>query len=634
MSQLPGRAKQSGIEQTLDVETPELVTLTYTIAGIGSRGYAALLDYFICFLLLVAVSLAAAALHMASQIVHGDRTTAWTITVFVFAQFVILWGYYVLFEALADGRTPGKRSQRLRVVRDGGYSVTFGASAIRNLVRLVDMQPVFTYAAGIGSMLLSKSGKRLGDYAAGTLVVREELVRGPAIAEVGPPVDSGSEGSLLHTALTESEYAVLDRFVQRSSDLPSDRLRALTEQLAARFSSALDQGDSTTDDLALLRALHAAERAARQRGMAAHREIGAARERHAIVAVGSPRWAAFATQLADAQRHGLKALGKDGVREFVRAYRDLTGDLARLTTAARGQDAEELFYLNRLVAAAHNLIYRRRNIPLRDIASYLFAEVPREIRRSYRPIVLAAALLFGPALIAGIGVYRAPSVAAALLPPNMLDRAEEDVARAKSNEGYIPDPQVLRPVMASSIITNNIQVTFGAFALGITAGLGTVWILMGNGISLGAVVGLYASKGIAPLLFAFVAPHGILELTAICISGGAGFLLAAALLIPGALTRRAALVANGRRAIRLIAGSSLLLVVAGTLEGFVSPIEWWPLELKLAVSGVTLVLLVEYLRLARGLVHSIPSRPFDSSEGAAGLDLQIPVHDPGGHLAG
>jgi uncharacterized membrane protein SpoIIM required for sporulation len=91
----------------------------------------------------------------------------------------------------------------------------------------------------------------------------------------------------------------------------------------------------------------------------------------------------------------------------------------------------------------------------------------------------------------------------------------------------------------------------------------------------------------------------VLELFAICVAGGGGFLLAAAILMPGARTRRRALVENSRRAVRLVAASTMLLLIAGALEGFVSPIEWWPIEGKLAVSGVTLVLLVTFLRLGR-----------------------------------
>ena len=114
-------------------------------------------------------------------------------------------------------------------------------------------------------------------------------------------------------------------------------------------------------------------------------------------------------------------------------------------------------------------------------------------------------------------------------------------------------------------------------------------------LSIGGVIGLYASKGILPLLLAFMAPHGVLELSAICIAAGGGYLLAAAILLPGNRTRRRALAENGRRAIKLICGSSLLLFVAGSLEGLVSPIPYWPLELKLVVSAATAVFMIAYL---------------------------------------
>ncbi|MDB4882528.1 MAG: protein of unknown function transrane, partial [Gemmatimonadetes bacterium] len=326
---------------------------------------------------------------------------------------------------------------------------------------------------------------------------------------------------------------------------------------------------------------------------------GAGRERQALIAAGMPRWAAFAARLTVAQKKGLRALGEEGVREFVAEYRALAADLARLRTAAGGRALDELFYLGRLVASAHNLLYRDRGMPLRAAVRFLFTDAPREVRRSAAPIALAALLMFLPAVIAGIGVARSPATAADLLPPGMLKRAEDGVRRARDGEGYIDDPQLFRPVMATGIIANNVQVTFAAFAGGVTAGLVTVLLLVSNGISMGSVVGLYTSKGIGRLLLAFVAPHGVLELFAICVAGGAAFLIAGGMLLPGERSRRRALIENGQRAIRLIGVSTLLLLVAGTLEGFVSPIEWWPLEGKLAVSGTTLVLLVVYLRGGR-----------------------------------
>jgi uncharacterized membrane protein SpoIIM required for sporulation len=248
------------------------------------------------------------------------------------------------------------------------------------------------------------------------------------------------------------------------------------------------------------------------------------------------------------------------------------------------------------VAGAHNLLYRDRRSTVRDVLRFISFDVPTEVRRSVLPISIAATFLFLPAIIAYTAVVRDPRVAPSFIPVQMLDRAEEGVTRAKQGTGYIPDPQVLRPLMASRIIANNVQVTFAAFAFGVTAGLGTLVLLLFNGVSLGGVFGLYQSKGILKLLLAFVAPHSVLELSAICIAGGAGLLIAAALLVPGNRTRRRALAENSKRAMYLIAASTLLLLVAGSIEGLVSPIPNWPLWAKASVAATTAVMLALYLR--------------------------------------
>ena len=583
-------AQRAAFSTSVDVETPELVTLTYTIAGPGSRVAAGFLDFVLCWVAKIVVIFGFATLSAVGGL---GESSAWAVAALVIVYFVIDWGYYVLFEALSDGQTPGKRALRLRVVRDGGYSVTFGASAVRNLVRIVDMQPFFLYGVGIISLLASRLGKRLGDLAAGTIVVREAIVRRPTAAAPR----NASDPAPLHTQLSDEEYGLLDRFIQRFAELDIARRGEFARQLATRFAKVLEtvEGDSLADRLARL---HAMEQNARARGVAHRSDTGAARERHAIIASGSARWAAFAERLARAQRGGIGSLAEEDARDFVQEYRELTADLARLRTAARGREVGEIFYLNRLAAGAHNLLYRRHAISPADIVRFFFVSVPREIRASATPILIAAGIFFLPMIIAYTAVVRDPLAAEKLLPPIMLDRADDGVRRAQRDDGYIDDPQVLRPVMATGVISNNVQVSIGAFGGGISAGVLTGFILLTNGVSIGSVFGLYASKGIGTLLLAFVAPHGVLELTAICIAGGAGFLLAAALLIPGARTRRTALAENGRRAIRLVAGSTMLLVVAGMIEGFISPIPWWPIEGKLAIAGTTAVLLYVFLRLA------------------------------------
>src|SRR5205809_310921 len=140
------------------------------------------------------------------------------------------------------------------------------------------------------------------------------------------------------------------------------------------------------------------------------------------------------------------------------------------------------------------------------------------------------------------------------------------------------------PVVASRIITNNVQVAFFAFAFGITAGIGTLLLLTLNGLFFGAVLGLFANYGLAGWLLTFVAGHGVLELTAIFIAGGAGLLVARGLIAPGDLTRRDALVLAGRRAARLVAAAVLLLCLAGTIEGLLSASDAAP-AYKFAVSA-------------------------------------------------
>ncbi|MGQ0640186.1 MAG: stage II sporulation protein M, partial [Gemmatimonadaceae bacterium] len=549
--------------QTVDVETPELVVLTYTIAGVGSRVAAALIDYAICLLAVLVVEIGVLSLGSRGVFGPATRSVAWGAAILYLLFFGILWGYYVLFEGLADGQTPGKRLLRLRAVRDGGYSVTFGASAVRNLLRVLDMQPVLTYGVAIASVLLSKRGKRLGDLAAGTIVVREGLAKRNEAPVVRRRAGQSEDAAPVHARLTNDEYTVLERFAERRGDLTVERRAALAEQLAARLAAVLPSTEGTA--LTRLLALYDEERHARAHGAVAIRETGAARERNAIVAAGSKTWSAFASLIQGAQRGGLKRLPEHEVRQFVESYRDASNDLARLQTASRGRQDAEVFFLSRLVAAAHNLLYRGAALTLGAALRALAVQGPREVRRAWRPILLAALVFFGPATIAHIAVVRDPSVAETFLPPGMLDRAEEGVERARRGTGYIPDPELFRPVMASTIIANNVQVTFAAFAFGLTAGIGTLLLLLTNGVAIGGVMGLYASKGIASLLIKFVAPHGVLELSAICIAGGAGLLLAAALLMPGERTRRRALVENGRRAIHLIGVSSVLLVVAGML---------------------------------------------------------------------
>jgi uncharacterized membrane protein SpoIIM required for sporulation len=150
----------------------------------------------------------------------------------------------------------------------------------------------------------------------------------------------------------------------------------------------------------------------------------------------------------------------------------------------------------------------------------------------------------------------------------------------------------IKPLASSAIMTNNLTVSLATFAYGVTAGIGTVWMLAFNGLLLGVVGAACWQADMSNQLWSFVAPHGVLELPAIFIAGGAGLLIAKGLLFPGTLPRGASLVAEGRRAVRLVLGIIPLLVVAGTVEGFVSPSNLpsvWKYVLAVGLFGVLIL---------------------------------------------
>ncbi len=604
---------KEALERRVEIETPEQTVLSYTVAGVGSRAAAALVDL----LIIVVGQLTVFFLLAEVSSVFGSRTSAmqkltggWVAAVGILLSFALLWGYYVLFEAIWDGQTPGKRMLGIRVVQDGGYSVSFGASAARNLLRFVDMQPGFVYAIGLVSVTISKSGKRLGDIVAGTFVVHEQRALVAVAARSTPDV---ATAAAITSRLTEEEFALLGRFVARRAQLDPALRNSFASQIAHRYREHLV--DNGSAPMAQLLRLFDTESAARARGLPSSGAKGAARERHAIVALNAGRWRDFSTALTTAQTRGLRAMSPDEVSHLVSLYREVSTDLARLRTASASEDHDAIFYVSRLLGAGHNFLYRQRGLSARDVWRYVSVAVPREVRRSASFILAGAFFLFVPMAITYGALVRHPELAPELLPAGMIDRVTEGAHRDSTGKHeYISTRDFERPILASSIIRNNVQITFGVFAAGISAGILTLVMLVFNGVSIGAGFGLYANHGIFYQIRDFVIAHSVLELSAICIAAGGGFLLAWALLLPGARTRREAFVINGRRAIRLISASTLMLLAAGTIEGLISPRTDIPFVVKASVAAATAVLLAFWFSRGRGAEPNAPAEEFAYTE--------------------
>jgi uncharacterized membrane protein SpoIIM required for sporulation/uncharacterized RDD family membrane protein YckC len=590
----PAAARQRpALDATLDVETPEQVIVSYTLAGIGTRGAAALID-----LLLMVIGNAALWYSVASlpKWIPGvaDLTDrSWVTAVFIIGQFLILWGYFVAFEALWDGQTPGKRLLGLRVVRNGGGGVDLGASAARNLVRLIDFLP-FGYFVGMVSVIANQRNQRLGDLVAGTIVVRERLLKHQRPAAAASPLPD--DGVVIVATLDDERFALLDRFVAREATLDGASRARIAAALVVRLGVSV-----RTDAVAALRMLHQRELQARRAVGPSTSAGGTRREEWAVVAEGRPRWDRFAAELTTTRRRGLQTLSEDEVTTFVEAYRDVATDLARLRTADRGRGGDAVFTLSRLVSAGHNLLYRRPSLGVRRTARFLADDIPREVRRSWRHVAVAAALLFVPAIGTIAAIVRTPSLAERMLPPGMIERAEEGRQRGNTGADYLPNGEEEKgSVLSAFLMTNNIRVSLLAFAGGVTAGVLTVYALVFNGIAaIGAGVGLYITRGISGQILGFIAAHGVLELSAICIAGAAGLLLATAMLVPGDRTRREALAINGARALHLVACVVLFLILAGIIEGNISPSKL-PDSAKYATAVITGIGMCWYLSRGRG----------------------------------
>jgi len=593
----------------LAIETPEHLVLELELAGVGSRIAAAACDAVLLGVLSFALGLGLAAL-----LTGRESAGAWSTLVAVLAVlalFLLFWGYFLLFEALNHGRTPGKRLMGIRVVMDTGHPITFAAAAVRNLIRVVDGLPFGL--VGLAFVLFHPQNKRLGDIVAGTVVARD---RPEDLQLAGVPADRQPAAEPLETGppeLTDEEFRLLDQYLERLESLDAALRRRFTADLASRFAPRFPRRDA--DPEAFLVRLHTAEFAKRSGRLAARRTEGAGRTTVAaerFVMRKRDSWEAFRILAARAERAGLKQLGAAEIPGFAARYREVAADLARARTY--GVDPRVLEYLERVVSAGHNALYGRHTGHRVHVGRLVLRELPAAVVAA-RAYVVTALLVFAvPAATGYVLIRERPAIAEQVLPDEMLARARAGAERRAQGVGYAQAPSMYLPFIASRIITNNVQVAFLGFAFGITAGIGTLLLLVFNGLFFGAVLGLFANYGLAGWLLTFVAGHGVLELSAIFIAGGAGLLVARALLAPGDLTRRDALVLAGRQAAPLVGASVLLLALAGTIEGLLSASDA-PAPLKVATGGATVVLLILYLASGRHYLNTHATGP--SGEGAA-----------------
>lgn len=302
-------------------------------------------------------------------------------------------------------------------------------------------------------------------------------------------------------------------------------------------------------------------------------------------------WQQF-SQLIDRSETSASRLSPEEVKAIGRLYRAVTSDLA---LAQREFPRHKVtVYLNQLVARGHAALYRGEPLDFNRLIRFATTDFPRAYRQAWPFILAAMLLLLLPALVAGLITNWQPTASRWLLPAEV----QALIPDLEEKELWTEIPVGERPYASSFIMTNNIRVSFLAFGGGVTAGLLTVYALIFNGLLLGGLTGLTAYYDVGFELWTFVISHGVIELSTIFIAGGSGLMLGWAIIQPGLLRRRDALALAARHAVRLIIGSVPLLVIAGLIEGFISPNENIHWAVKWSLGIVSGILLYSYLLLA------------------------------------
>lgn len=576
------------LRQEHGVETPEHVEVRLELAGVGSRSAAWLIDMVLVTVTNILVSVLAAQLMRERE---GNEAVGWWLALLVLLNTFLWTGYFAVCEAASGGRTPGKQALGLRTVMDTGKRISGTAAVVRALFQPIEL---FFF---IGPILMAfhRSNKRLGDLAAGTIVVRDRPTEWSPLAavaaeeaEAAEPVEAGPP------QLSDDEFKLLDQFLARMHQLDPDVQIRLQNDLARRFDAKVPRRERPID--VYLVELFGEEQQRRRGRFATRARPGAAGRTtvtaERFVARRRDAWMRFDELARRVERDGLRTLPSAEIPIFAARYREVAADLARARTY--GVDRPVIAYLERLVSAGHNALYRGRSRTRTSLAHYLLREFPGAVVQSWRH-VLAAFVLFAVPAGVGYAVLRErPELADVLTSPVMIDRAERAASERVAGRGYAQADESDQAVLSAYLIGNNVRVSFNALVGGILAGTVTALVLVTNGLMLGIVFGLFANYGATGYLATFIIGHGVLELTAIFIAAGAGFRIAGAIIAPGDRTRRDAVVLEGIIAARMIGAVVCLLVLAGAIEGLLSA-SGAPPALKWGTGGITAVLLVLYL---------------------------------------
>ena len=280
--------------------------------------------------------------------------------------------------------------------------------------------------------------------------------------------------------------------------------------------------------------------------------------------------------------------------EMPARYRRLCQSLALATD--RQYSPELIDRLNRLALRGHHALYRNRRRETQQVREFLLGGFAALVRAEWRLVTAAAILFFGPFLLLIAVLQQFPEFVHYLLAPEQIAQYHQMYDPGNKRLGMREaDTNVM---MFGFYIWNNVRIGFQTFAGGLLAGVGSVWFLASNAVIIGAVAGYLTQVGYSQTFWSFVAGHSSLELIAIVLSGAAGLRLGLALIAPGNRSRKSALVASAKPAVRMMYGAAILFFAAAAVEAFWSPLTAVPSSVKIAAGIAGWVVLVAYFLFA------------------------------------
>ncbi len=534
-------------QSTIVIETPERVQFAYRIAESATRAAAFLVDALIQGVAFVIVFLAF--FGFVSRLAGGLASYAFI----VILLFVMQWGYGFAFECLLGGRTPGKLAFRIRVVRSDGDVLDAKTLALRNLLRAADGLPAMLVPVLGGFVSVAdRYSRRLGDIVAGTIVVQDErsAVRRPLVGDrfmrdwqaVEPPRGS---------RLGERELFIVRSFLDGRASMPPERAAATARALAAKAAEriGLPPPAESDDAVAFLGGLYRAHLPVASTRFADRRQSSLGALESMLERVRT--------------RGGTLPASESGA--FIALYRSACADLAAARGAGYSEDVTG--YVNALVAEARSVIYSMPPLPPGALPDIVLREMPARIAARWRYLVAAAALFAVPFALSLSVSLRSPDFAARLVNPATLAQMAAAHGSATFDGRETPETAY----MLSFYISNNVSIDFMTMATGVFLGVGPLFFLVENGISIGGVMGYVTAMGHGPSILRFVTAHSPFELAGLVLSGAAGLLLGMAMLRPGREGRAAALRRVMDDFIPLAAAAAVLTFLAAFIEAGVGP---------------------------------------------------------------